>query len=125
MKKTREQMKQELTENSARIIEKLLDWNEGNPAPDLAQIEEVVLKLREEMGLEMVASVLKGQEKRMPVVEKCKTCGKEMGSKGQKRKVIESQIGEIVMERGYYYCEECGAGIFPPGSATQGKGGTE
>lgn len=125
MKKTREQLKQELTEKSARIIEKLLDWNEGNPAPDLAQIEEIVLELREEMGLEMAASVLKGQEKRMPVVEKCKTCGKEIRSKGQKRKVIESQIGEIVMERGYYYCEECGAGIFPPGSATQGKGGTE
>jgi hypothetical protein len=125
MKKTREQLKQELTEKSARIIEKLLDWNEDNPTPDLAQIEEVVLKLREEMGLEMVGSVLKGQEKRKPVVEKCKTCGKEMGSKGEKRKVIESQIGEIVMERGYYYCDECGAGVFPPGSTAQGKGGTE
>lgn len=122
MKKTREQLKQELTEKSAKIIEKLLDWNEENPAPDLAQIEEVVLKLREEMGLEMVGSVLKGQEKRNPVVERCKKCGKEMGSKGEKRKVIESQIGEIVMERGYYYCDECGAGIFPPGSATQGQG---
>jgi uncharacterized OB-fold protein len=102
-----------------------LDWNEDNPTPDLAQIEEVVLKLREEMGLEMVGSVLKGQEKRKLVVEKCKTCGKEMGSKGEKRKVIESQIGEIEMERGYYYCDECGAGIFPPGSTTEGKGGTE
>jgi DNA repair exonuclease SbcCD ATPase subunit len=121
MKKTREQVKQELTNKSVDVIEKLLDWNEANKAPDLAQIEAIILELRAEMGLEFAASLLLSQETAAPVVEKCKTCGKEMRNKGQKKKVIESQIGGIVMERDYYYCGECGAGIFPPGSTAKGK----
>lgn len=121
MKKTREQLKQELTNKSAEVIEKLLDWNEENKAPDLAQIETIILRLREEMGLEFATSLLMSQETIAPAVEKCKTCGQEMRNKGQKKKVVESQIGEIVMERGYYYCGECGAGIFPPGSTAKSK----
>lgn len=121
MKKTREQLKQELTNKSAGVIEKLLDWNEANKTPDMAQIEAIILKLREEMGLEFAASLLLSQEAATSVVEKCKTCGKEMHNKGQKKKVIESLIGGIVMERGYYYCGECGAGVFPPGPTAKGK----
>jgi len=125
MKKTREQLKQELTNKSAEVIEKLLDWNDENKAPDLAQIETIILKLREEMGLEFAASLLMSQETIAPAVEKCKTCGQEMRNKGQKKKVVESQIGEIIMERGYYYCGECGAGIFPPGSTAKSKRGAK
>jgi uncharacterized protein with PIN domain len=121
MKKTRLQLQQELEQKSKEIITKLLDWNDENKAPDLAQIETIILKLREEMGLEFAASLLMGQDTIAPAVEKCKTCGQEMRNKGQKKKVVESQIGEIVMERGYYYCGECGAGIFPPGSTAKSK----
>jgi len=121
MKKTRLQLQQELEQKSKGIITKLLDWNDEHGAPDLAQIETIILKLREEMGLEFAASLLMSQETMAPAVEKCKTCGQEMRNKGQKKKVVESQIGEIVMERGYYYCGECGAGIFPPGSTAKSK----
>ena len=121
MKKTRAQLQQELEQKSKGIITKLLDWNDEHGAPDLSQIEEIILKLREEMGLEFAASLLKNQETTAPVVEKCKTCGKEMHNKGQKKKVVESQIGELAVERGYYYCGECGAGIFPPGSTAKSK----
>jgi hypothetical protein len=121
MKKTRAQLEQELEQKSKGIITKLLDWNDEHGAPDLSQIEEIILKLREEMGLEFANSLLKNQENAAPPIEKCKTCGKEMRNKGQKQKTVESQLGELVMERGYYYCGECGAGIFPPGSATKSK----
>ena len=121
MKKTRLQLQQELEQKSKGIITKLLDWNDEHGAPDLSQIEEIILKLREEMGLEFAASLLNSQETTALVVEKCKTCGKEMRKKGQKKKVVESQIGELVVERGYYYCGECGAGIFPPGSTAKSK----
>jgi len=121
MKKTRAQLQQELEQKSKGIVTKLLDWNDEHGAPDLSQIEEIILKLREEMGLEFAASLLNNQETTALVVEKCKTCGKEMRNKGQKKKVVESQIGELVVERGYYYCGECGAGIFPPGSTVKSK----
>ena len=102
MKKTRERMRQELEQK--------------------ASIEEIVLALREEMGLAFVAQVLEGQEKTAPVREHCKGCGQEMRHKGKKRKVIESRIGEILLEREYCYCAECSAGLFPPGSTVEGRG---
>jgi hypothetical protein len=95
------------------VIKKLLDWNEAHDEPDLTQIEDIVLELREELGLEFVASLMSSQEKVEPVVERCRVCGREMRNKGRKRKVVESRVGEIELERGYYYCPECGAGIFP------------
>jgi uncharacterized protein with PIN domain len=73
------------------------------------------------MGLEFAASLLNSQEATARVEEKCKTCGQAMRNKGQKKKVVESQIGELVVERGYYYCGECGAGIFPPGPTAKSK----
>jgi tRNA(Ile2) C34 agmatinyltransferase TiaS len=124
MKKTRGQMEKELEGKTKEAIKKLLDWNEVHAAPDLTQIEEIVLELREELGKEFAASLVSSQEKVEPVVERCGTCGQEMRNKGRKRKVVESRVGEIDLERGYYYCPECGAGIFPPGSTVEGRGET-
>jgi uncharacterized protein with PIN domain len=124
MKKTREQVRQELTDKSAEIIERLLEWNESHAEPDLTQIEDIVLELREELGIEFAASLVSSQEKVEPAVERCKLCGQEMRNKGRKRKVVESRVGAIDLERGYYYCPECGAGIFPPGPTTEGGGET-
>jgi hypothetical protein len=100
-------------EQSERVIKKLLDWNEAHEAPDLTQIEDIVLKLQEELGLEFAASLVSSQEKVEPVVERCRPCGREMRNKGRKRKVVESRVGGIELERGYCYCTECGAGTFP------------
>ena len=45
----------------------------------------------------------------------CPRCGEEMRYKGQKRDRVESRIGALEIERGYYYCPECRTGLFPPG----------
>jgi DNA-directed RNA polymerase subunit RPC12/RpoP len=124
MKKTRGQMEKELEGKTKEAIKKLLDWNEAHAAPDLTQIEEIVLELREEVGKGFAASLVSSQEKVAPVEERCGTCGQEMRNKGRKRKVVESRVGEIDLERGYYYCPECGVGIFPPGSTVEGRGET-
>jgi hypothetical protein len=116
MKKSRQQLKEELKAKSDVIIERLLKWNDENNEPNLTQIEDIVLELREEMGEGMVESVLQGQEKVQPAEgPKCKKCSKEMRYKGRKGKVVESRVGELGILRGYYYCPDCKAGIFPPG----------
>lgn len=120
MKKSRPQMEKELEGKAQEIIKRLLDWNETHPAPDLTQIEDIVLELREQVGLEFAASLLNNQEKAEPVAERCQKCGREMHNKGRKRKIVESRIGGVELERGYYYCPECGAGLFPPGSTVAG-----
>jgi|WetSurMetagenome_2_1015567.scaffolds.fasta_scaffold172047_1 hypothetical protein len=119
MKKTRRQIEAELENKAKEVIKELLDWNESHVEPDLTEIEDIVLELREKMGIEFAASLVRSQEKIEPVVERCKLCGQEMRNKGRKRKVVKSRVGEIDLERGYYYCPECGAGIFPPGPTTE------
>ncbi len=119
MKPTRAQVEKELEGKAQGIIKRLLDWNDTHPAPDMTQIENIVLELREELGVEFAASLLKSQEKAEPVLERCRRCGQEMVNKGRKRKIVESRIGGVELERGYYYCPECGAGIFPPGSTAE------
>jgi hypothetical protein len=37
-----------------------------------------------------------------------------MENKGLKRKEVESMVGEIELEREYYYCVKCKQGHFPP-----------
>lgn len=116
MKRTREQTKKMLMAEAEKTIEELLDWQEGTPEPTLREIEEVVLKLRKRMGQQMGKGVLGGQESRVPVSGPvCGQCGQEMEYKGEKGTYVESRIGDLRIERGYYYCPRCRRGFFPPG----------
>ena len=122
MKRTREQMKAALEKKASEVIERLLAWNEQHETPDMTQIEEIVLTLRGEIGLEFANELIMRQEKVGSVTEHCQRCGQEMRHKGKKRKIVESRIGEIVVEREYFYCKACGGGLFPPGSTVEGSG---
>ena len=116
MRQDREEKKAALMKEAERLIEELLEWEAKNEEPNLGEIEEEILTIREELGQEMLKSVLKGQGAVLPVPgPKCKGCGQEMRYKGLKGKQVESLAGGMKVKRGYYYCEGCGAGIFPPG----------
>jgi ssDNA-binding Zn-finger/Zn-ribbon topoisomerase 1 len=116
MKATREQKRVRLLAAAEAAIDELLAWEETNKAPNLRQIEEEVLKLREEFGQELALTVLEGQEVVQPVAEvRCPKCGQEMRYKGQKPTGIESWVVNGALKRGYYYCPACKQGIFPPG----------
>jgi hypothetical protein len=119
MELTRVQKKAKLQVKVAVIIERLLDWEEENRQPNLTQIEEEVLNLREQFGQDLVSVVIEGQAARQPAESpQCAQCGKAMRYKGIKKKVIESRLGGLEVERGNYYCQDCASGLFPPGSAT-------
>lgn len=96
-------------------IEKLLDWMEETEAPDLCGIEKEVLALRKRIGEEMTAEVIESQATVKPVPSPvCPQCKREMHYKGVKGKEISSLVGEINLKRGYYYCDHCKNGLFPP-----------
>lgn len=98
------------------IIDDLLRWEEEIEKPNLSQIEEVVLELRERLSQKMAETVIEGQEAVRPVPgPACSECGQEMRYKGLKRKRVSSWVGRLELERAYYYCERCGGGDFPPG----------
>lgn len=119
MKKTREQRQTELQAKANEMIQRLLDWTEQTDKPNLTQMEDEIIALREEMSLSMLESILSAQDASQPVeVGKCDKCGRPLRYKGRRKGQVVSRIGGTGVERGYYYCAECQTGIFPPGSTT-------
>lgn len=119
MKRSRAQMKAEMEKAAADMIEALLDWDEENRAPNLREIEDELLQLRKQFGQVLAARMLEEQEASQPIENPaCPSCRETMRYKGKKRTAVESRLGELEIERGYYYCARCRCGFFPPGRTT-------
>ncbi len=116
MRRTREQMKAQLRAEADALIDELLDRQEQTPTPDLTQIEDWVLQLRERLGQRMAEVVIEAQDA-VQLVEApvCRQCGERMQYKDRKRLEAETRVGSVQMARGYYYCARCRSGLFPPG----------
>jgi uncharacterized protein with PIN domain len=116
MRRPRAELKADLTQVADEVIDELLDWTEGTAAPTLTQIEDIVLKLRQRLSERMAQVVIEAQAASRPVPGPCcPKCGHEMHYKDLKHNTVESRVGHLPMERGYYYCATCRAGLFPPG----------
>jgi hypothetical protein len=119
MKTTRAQKKAELQASSEAIIERLLEWEERNQAPNLTALEDELLDLRKQFGVAMLQVVIEGQEARQPVMNPvCEGCGQAMRPKGKKGRDVVSRLGELEVKRSHYYCKDCASGLFPPRPAT-------
>lgn len=115
MKLTRAQKRAKLQAAAEALIDQLLEWDEENQAPNLTQLEDEVLELRQQFGQEMAEVVLAGQVAKEPVeTPRCQKCGKPLRNKGRKGKGIVSRLGEMTIERGVYYCKDCASSFFPP-----------
>jgi uncharacterized protein with PIN domain len=115
MKRKRAEVKAELLKQAEVLIDELLEWNDQTQAPDLTQIEDVVLKLRKQLGEQMARAVIDAQDSQRPSPgPRCPTCQREMHYKAVKANTVESRVGSLSLQRGYYYCETCRTGLFPP-----------
>jgi hypothetical protein len=122
MKRTRAELAAALLAEAREAIDELLDWHEETAEPDLTQIEDMVLKLRKQLGQRMTELVVEDQEAVRPVPgPACPECGQEMRYKDMKRTAIGTRSGEVSLERAYYYCEGCRSGLFPPGPTTESE----
>jgi len=120
MPKTREQRQKALQAKANQIIEDLLDWTDQTERPNLTQMEDKILALREQLRRAMLAELLSAQESQQPVAGgPCPACGRPLRFKGRRGVQVESRVGGTTVERGYSYCPVCRSGIFPPGSATE------
>jgi uncharacterized protein with PIN domain len=124
MKRRRAELKAELMAEAEGLIDNLLNWSEETPAPTLTQIEEAILILRRRLSERMAEVLANEQEAAQPVPgPRCPRCHREMHYKGRKTNRIETRVGSVALERGYYYCEHCREeGFFPPGPATAAVG---
>jgi len=119
MRQSRAELKATLQVEADQAIDELLDWADEHAAPTLTEIEHIILKLRQRLSAQMARAIVQAQDAMRPVPgPRCCTCGREMHYKDLKDNTVESRVGSLPLERGYYYCETCRAGLFPPGSAT-------
>ena len=115
MKLTRAQKKAKLQAVAEVLIEELLEWDEQNQTPNMTQIEDEVLKVRQRFGQEIAGVVLEGQGASEPVENPlCVQCGQPLRYKGRKGKHVESRLGGMKVKRGAYYCKDCASSFFPP-----------
>jgi uncharacterized protein with PIN domain len=116
MKKSQARLKTEYMAEAEALFDELMAWDENTPEPDLAQIEEMILTLRKRLGERMAEAVLARQESGQPAEKiHCPECEKEMENKGQKENDVETWVGNLKIERSYYYCPRCRRGFFPFG----------
>jgi hypothetical protein len=116
MNRSREARKARWLKKAEAVYDELMEWEERTEKPTLTQIEGVVLELRKRLSEEMAQDVIEAQEAKRPVPgPRCAHCGREMHYKGQKKVEPQTWVGELRIERGYYYCPECRDGFFPPG----------
>jgi hypothetical protein len=115
MKLSRAELKAKLLAETEQAIDQLLDWNERNQKPTLSDIEDIVLKLRKQMGERMANAVLAEQTGQGGAGPTCPRCGQSMENKGYRENQMESRAGSVRAKRIYYYCPDCQTGIFPPG----------
>ena len=118
-RRSQTEMKAELMKEAERVIDELMGWQAQAEQPNFSQIEEKVVELRQQLSEKMAAVTLSGQASVRPVPGPgCPKCQREMRYKGMKKNTVGSWVGEVSFERGYYYCDHCQCGLFPPGSAT-------
>lgn len=123
MLKNKQDLKTKLMKEAEAVIDELLAWHGETTEPNLAEIEAKVLELRQRLSEQMSQAVIGNQETVRPVPgPACDRCGREMRYKAMKKVGVSSWVGELKLERGYYYCDQCRAGLFPPGSATSTMG---
>lgn len=124
MPRTRAEIKAELQAEAERMIDALLDWTDKTDAPNLTQIEDEVLKLRQQFAEKLAEAAVDVQAAADPLTVKCPQCSRPMHQKKKRqRRRVESRIGGVALKRAYYYCDHCRVGLFPPGPAVASGGG--
>ncbi len=116
MRHTRKHKEEKLLAEARAVIAEFLNWEEQAEQPDLTQIEDVVLRLRERLGQRMAEVAIADQDAKQPAeAPQCPTCGETLRYKGQKGTAVSTRIGGLDLDRGHYCCARCQSGLFPPG----------
>ena len=115
----------EAEESAAALLREAAEWQADHPEATLEELEVEVLQLRQRFGAQLLNTLVRHRELQQPVPgPRCSKCGAEMHYKGEKDRTLPTTLGDLHLERSYYYCSACRQGVFPPGSGDRGDRGT-
>jgi hypothetical protein len=102
------------------VLAAIAAWGRDHPRATLAEIEdavdEQVARLRQHLVEERLQAHALADEARSPERRVCPGCGGAMRSHGKKpRTLTTKQGGALELDRTYWWCPRCRAGLFPPG----------
>jgi DNA-directed RNA polymerase subunit RPC12/RpoP len=99
-------------------IEGLVDiMLQDKPAPDeidLRDIEQAAVRTGRQIEQVLAQHLLGETEEKRDEVQ-CPACGKRLTLKDYRNRQVVTEAGEVELRRAYYYCGDCGQGVFPPG----------
>jgi RNase P subunit RPR2 len=81
---------------------------------DIHWVEEQLLRIREEIFLEVLKKVIKEiEEEALKGARQCKKCGSPLVRNGQEPRKIRTLIGEVELKRVRLCCKRCGEDLYP------------
>jgi hypothetical protein len=106
----------------ADLQARLRQWRREHPQATFDEIEDAVQQEIVALQAQLVEEVLAASPaaadgEPVPAAGPlCAGCGTPMQRSGQRTRTVLSRLGQpIPLERAYYVCPACGAGLFPPG----------
>jgi hypothetical protein len=109
---------------TAEVRARLQQWRRAHPQATFDEIEDAVQQELVQLQAQLVAEVIRPARAATEQVAElagaerpvCPGCGGPMQRSGQRTRTVLSRLGQpIPLERAYYVCPACGAGLFPPG----------
>jgi hypothetical protein len=100
------------------IEEALRAWRQAHPAASWDEIETEVQRHLAGLQAEWMGLVALPAEAAAAAaaVPSCPGCGEGMRPCGQRSRTLLTRMGRpVTLERAYWVCPACGAGLFPPG----------
>lgn len=113
MPNKRDELEQELRAKAEEAIGKLLEKLPDKTELTMTDIEKLVGEMGHEVTRGATEAIAQ-HEQAEPSEMICEACQVKMQKRGKRKKRVVTKRGEIDLERQYYVCPQCGAGVFPP-----------
>lgn len=113
MPQTKEELKAQLMAEAEAAIDQLLAGASEKEELQLSEIEHLARSAGQRMMQRFTLGLVKA-EAEAEESSVCPQCGQKMRYKGQKKRNLVAETGELQYERAYYYCPNCQKGFFPP-----------
>jgi hypothetical protein len=110
-------MLQSIVQEFEGLVKQLWGFAQRNPQADFSQLEGQARHLSRECftsALQTAAQLHRQQvEEEWLLGNNCCDCGRTPRYKGRQKRTLQTWVGQVTLERGYFYCRGCGTGRYP------------